>query len=131
MKIKLDENLPRQLAGILGSLGHNVETVIQEGLAGRPDPAIWERTQQEGRFLITQDLDFSDINRFSPGNHHGLLLIRLRSPGRLALASKIRKLFETENVSDWQKCFVVVTDRKLRIQRPKPRQTSTDQRSKI
>jgi len=106
MKIKLDENLPRQLAGILGSLGHNVETVIQEGLAGRPDPAIWERTQQEGRFLITQDLDFSDINRFSPGNHHGLLLIRLRSPGRLALASKIRKLFETENVSDWQKCFV-------------------------
>lgn len=67
MKIKLDENLPSQLAGILGSLGHNVETVIQEGLAGHPDPDIWERTQQEGRFLITQDLDFSDISRFSPG----------------------------------------------------------------
>lgn len=119
MKIKLDENMPAQLVGILGSLGHDVETVIQEGLAGHPDPDIWEQTQQEGRFLITQDLDFSDIKRFSPGNHHGLLLVRLRSPGRLSITRKIRKVFETENASNWQKCFVVVTDRKLRIQRPK------------
>jgi len=44
MKIKLDENLPTQLAGILGSLGHDVETVVQEGLAGFSDADIWERT---------------------------------------------------------------------------------------
>ena len=64
MKIKLDENMPVQLAGILTSLGHDVETVIKEGLAGYSDPAIWDRAQQEGRFLITQDLDFSDIGRY-------------------------------------------------------------------
>lgn len=119
MKVKLDENMPTQLAGILAGLGHDVETVMQEGIAGYPDRDIWERVQQEGRFLITQDLDFSDVGRFSPGKHNGLLLVRLRSPGRLALTRKISKLFETENVLDWQKCFVVVTDRKLRVRRPK------------
>jgi hypothetical protein len=87
MKIKLDENMPAGLAEILVRLGHDVETVPQEGLAGCSDPDIWSSAQREGRFLITQDLDFSDIHRFSPGTHHGLLLVRLRTPGRLALTS--------------------------------------------
>jgi predicted nuclease of predicted toxin-antitoxin system len=87
-------------------------------MAGYPDFDIWERAQQEGRFLITQDLDFSDVERFRPGKHHGLLLVRLRSPGRSALTRKIRKLFETEDVSALQRCFVVLTDRKMRIRRP-------------
>lgn len=119
MKIKLDENMPNLLVATLANLGHDVETVAQEGLAGHSDSDIWKCSQKEGRFLITQDLDFSDIKRFTPGKHHGILLVRLRSPGRLALTRKIGKLFETENVSDWKECFVVVTDRKLRVQRPK------------
>ncbi len=41
MKIKLDENMPAQLAGILERLGNDVETVIQEGLAGHPDSDIF------------------------------------------------------------------------------------------
>jgi predicted nuclease of predicted toxin-antitoxin system len=118
MRAKLDENMPARLAPILTNLGHSVETVIQEGMAGYPDSRIWERAQQENRFLITQDLDFSDIHRFSPGSHYGLLLVRLRSPGRVALTSKIRELFENEDVSVWQNCFVVVTDRKLRVRHP-------------
>jgi len=63
-----------------------------------PDSQIWERAQKEGRFLITQDLDFMDSGRFSPREHHGLLLVRLRSPGRPALTGKIRNLFETDRL---------------------------------
>lgn len=119
MRIKLDENIPTRLAGTLSALGHEVDTVMQEGMTGRPDTDVWERAQQDGRFLITQDLDFSNIRRFTPGGHHGLLLVRLRSPGRQILAKKIQALFETEDCSGWQRCFVVVTDKKLRVQRPK------------
>ena len=118
MKIKLDENMPGQMVSVLANLGHNVETVIQEGMAGYPDGNIWRRAQQEGRFLITQDLDFSDINIFAPGTHHGILLVRMHSPGRLALTLRVRTLFESEDVSDWDGCFVVASDRKLRIRRP-------------
>jgi predicted nuclease of predicted toxin-antitoxin system len=35
--------------------------VPEEGLVGSDDHEIWEATQNAGRFLITQDLDFSDV----------------------------------------------------------------------
>ena len=76
MKIKLDENLPARLVPILQRHGHDVDTVPEEQLSGRPDTEIWQAVGTEGRFLITQDLDFSDTRQFAPGTHAGLLLVR-------------------------------------------------------
>jgi predicted nuclease of predicted toxin-antitoxin system len=45
MKIKLDENIPVQLAGILATLGHEADTVADEKLKGQPDPTIWQVAQ--------------------------------------------------------------------------------------
>ena len=74
MKIKLDENLPDRLVAVLTGLGHNVDTVRTEQLTGRADPDVWSAAQAAQRFLITQDLDFSDVRRYTPGTHAGLLL---------------------------------------------------------
>lgn len=90
MKVKLDENIPVRLAGELGMLGHDVDTVASEGLKGSPDGEIWRAARHDGRFLITQDLDFSDVRQFEPGTHAGLLLVRLREPGANALVTRIR-----------------------------------------
>ena len=118
MKIKLDENIPSELKQILSSMGQDVEKVMDEELVGRSDSQIWDSAQREGRFLITQDLDFSDIRIFKPGQHYGILLVRLRSPGRLALIERIKELFEKEESESWRKGFIVVTDRKLRMRLP-------------
>jgi len=67
MKVKLDENIPVRLAGDLAILGHDVDTVASEGLKGKPDGAVWSAARRDERFLITQDLDFSDIRQFKPG----------------------------------------------------------------
>ena len=80
--------------------------------------------QSEERFVITQDLDFSDIRKFAPGSHAGLLLVRRSSPGREALRVRVKILFENEDVSAWSGCFVVATDRKLRVSRPHPSGTA-------
>ena len=100
MRIKLDENIPATLASILSKLGHDVDTVLKQRLGGGDDSR-----------------DFSDIRGLSPGTHHGLLLLRLRDPGRNALARRIRASFETEDVHNWAGCVVVATDRKIRIRR--------------
>jgi predicted nuclease of predicted toxin-antitoxin system len=121
MKIKLDENLPSSLIGDLAALGHDVDSVPTEGLAGHPDPDIFEAAQKAQRFLVTQDLDFSDVRKFAPGTHEGLLLLRLANPGRLALRQRVRSLFEGESVQEWARCFVVATERKIRIRRPRER----------
>jgi predicted nuclease of predicted toxin-antitoxin system len=118
VKIKLDENLPFRLVRILGQFGHETDTVAQEGLAGQDDTRVWDAAQRAGRFLITQDLDFSDIRRFTPGTHKGILLVRLREPGRIALMSRIRDVFHVEKVEDWNGCFVVATEHKIRVRRP-------------
>ncbi len=122
MKIKLDENLPSSLAKTLASLGHDADTAPAEGLTGQPDPVVWRAAQRGGRFLITQDLDFSDLRRYEPGTHAGVLLVRLRAPGRQALARIIETLFRHEDVETWQGCLVVATERKHRVRRPAPRQ---------
>jgi predicted nuclease of predicted toxin-antitoxin system len=118
VKVKLDENLPARLAQLLAHLGHEADTVPQEGLAGRSDDEVWKAAQAAGSFLITQDLDFSDLRRFTPGTHHGLLLVRLRVPSREALVRRIGALFQTEPVETWKRAFVLVTDLKLRVRRP-------------
>jgi len=66
MRLKLDENLPESLLASLSALGHEVDNVRLQGLVGHPDPSIWQAAQASGRFLITQDLDFSDIRQFKP-----------------------------------------------------------------
>ncbi len=118
MKIKLDENLPERLIPALTALGHDMDTVYVERLNGQADPNVWTATQAAQRFFITQDLDFSDIRRYTPGTHAGLLLVRLAHPGRNALFERVSSVFETEDVEGWAGCLVVVTDRKVRVRRP-------------
>lgn len=115
MNIKLDENLPERLVSTLQALGHDVDTVRSEHLAGRDDDEVWQAAH---RFLITQDLDFSDVRRFTPGTHAGFLLVRLAQPGRNALAARVAILFATEQVDQRRGCLVVATEHKVRVKRP-------------
>jgi predicted nuclease of predicted toxin-antitoxin system len=118
MQIKLDENLPNELAQILAGLAHDVDTVLDEGLAGCDDASVWLAVQQTRRFFVTQDLDFSDIRQFTPGTHPGILLVRLENASRAALIHRVRQIFENEDVTDFSGCLVVATEHKLRIRRP-------------
>ena len=116
MKIKLDENPPVRLVGALAQHGHDTQTVIDENLAGYPDEAVWHAAVTEQRFLITQDLDFSDTRKFMPGAHPGIPLVRLREPGGQRLLEKVSAI--AGDIDGWFGCFVVLTDHKIRIKRP-------------
>lgn len=118
MRIKLDENIPVQLKDSLARLSHDTDTVAEERLSGSDDLRVWSAAQGAHRFLVTQDLDFSDARRFAPGTHHGILLVRLGNPSRSELILQIETVFRQEAVESWAHCFVVLTDRKIRIRRP-------------
>ncbi|MGB8473117.1 MAG: DUF5615 family PIN-like protein [Candidatus Acidiferrum sp.] len=124
MKIKLDENLPASLTSLIESRGHEVYSICEEGLIGHTDVEVWSAAQRESRFLITQDLDFPDLRRFFPGTHHGILLVRLRTPNRENLALRVAEIFRTEDVESWVGCFVVATERKIRLLKPPHKQNS-------
>jgi len=118
MNIKLDENIPYGLVNILADMGHIVDTVPDEGLIGADDSKVWASSRKHERFFITQDLDFSDMRRFKPGPHPGILLVRLKNPGSFALTERIRNVFIHEKIEDWRGCFVVITENKIRVRYP-------------
>ena len=118
MRIKLDECVPVVVAERLAQQGHDVHIVHQEGLAGAPDQTIWLAAQRESRFLITTDLDFSDIRQYRPGTHAGVLLIRLKHEGQANISQLVDWLFASHAAQSWTGCFVVASDHKVRVRRP-------------
>jgi hypothetical protein len=60
---------------------------------------------------------FSDTRQFTPGTHHGLFLIRLDSPSRINLIKRAEEVFRFEPIETWRGCFVVITQRKIRVRR--------------
>jgi predicted nuclease of predicted toxin-antitoxin system len=101
MKVKLDENVSSLALEPLRLLGHDVDSVIEEQLAGAEDSAVWAAAQHEQRLLVTSDLDFSDVRKFAPGTHHGLVLLRLREPSRRAIEKRVLGLFEGGEAESW------------------------------
>jgi predicted nuclease of predicted toxin-antitoxin system len=117
LKIKLDENIPTSLVSILSGLGHDVDTVVSEGLKGRDDETVREAARADNRFLITQDLDFSDQRQFASTDATGVMLVRLHTPGREELADRVKFAFAEGDLNAWHRSLVVVGDRKIRVRK--------------
>lgn len=77
MKIKIDENLPGSLVGILEDAGHDASTVHDESLQGAKDSQIYAAIIDEQRVLITLDIGFSDIRTYQHSKQSGINVLRL------------------------------------------------------
>jgi predicted nuclease of predicted toxin-antitoxin system len=115
MKIKLDENLPEEASIVLGNAGHDVSTVRKQGLSGRPDSDVIGICAQEGRALITLDLDFANVRAYPPEDYHGIVVLRLDHQDKanvLAVAARLLDPLEEEPLTGrlW-----VVDERRIRI----------------
>ena len=116
--LKLDENLGHTHIRLLRSSGYSADRVYDEGLSGENDDIVWQRTCDEGRFFITLDLDFSDIRRFPPGTHPGILLLRPRSRGRQAVLTVLSRVVREYPLDTLKGCLVVADETRTRIRRP-------------
>ena len=116
MKLKLDENLSRHLAPMLAQFGHDVDTVADEGLLGKPDAEVAIAALQANRLLLTVDLDFSDIRRFPPGTHPGIIVFRPRAAaGPLEINRFVESFVRTNLLDELAGCLVVVDPARTRI----------------
>ena len=116
--VKLDENLGQTHVHFLKKLGYQADRVHDEGLSGAADETVWQRVVAEGRFLVTLDLDFSDIRRFRPGSHPGILLIRARSKGRGAVLTVLRRILAEQRLEELRGCLAVADEDLTRVRRP-------------
>ena len=101
MRLKVDENLPTDVAELLGSAGHDALTVFDQQLVGGGDSRILDVCREEGRALITLDLDFSDVRSYPPQGYFGLVVLRLQRQDKAYVLEAIRRiipLFENEQI---------------------------------
>ena len=100
MKLKLDENLPAELVTHIRALGHDADTVIDEGLGGAPDPAVLEAARAADRILFTLDKGIANLQRYPIHQHAGVVLFRPDTSGRSAVIAFVRerlnKVFELD-----------------------------------
>jgi predicted nuclease of predicted toxin-antitoxin system len=116
--VKLDEHLGNAHLQLLRDSSYDVDTVLGERLAGSSDELLWSRVVADGRFLITLDLDFSDVRRFPPGTHPGILLVRARSTSSSAVLKVLRRVVAERALEDLRGCLAVADERITRIRWP-------------
>lgn len=118
MRIKIDEDLPKRVAEAVRGVVPDTLTVIEEGLSGVLDPALWETAQKEQRFLITGDKAFANIKQYPPGTHAGVLLLRPDEDGIPETLNLIKDVLKLGILESLGGCIAVATPRRLRVRRP-------------
>ena len=68
MKFKIDENLPAEAAATLRQFGYVADTVADENLSG------------------------SNIRAYPPGEHSGIIVLRLKRQDKATVLSYVRRL---------------------------------------
>ena len=114
MKFKLDENLPTELAADLRALGHDAETVLDEGLRGAADATLVQVAAAEARILLTLDKGIANLLRYPPHEHAGLVLFRPDSSGRRAVLEFARSFLPRLLEMDLQKRVTVAGPSRIR-----------------
>ncbi|MEH2294627.1 DUF5615 family PIN-like protein [Nostoc sp.] len=94
-----------------------VESLLQLILSLSDEERSLEQVCAEERFFITLDLDFSDIRRFPPGTHPGILLLRSHNRSRQAVLEILSGVVQEQSLEKLKGCLVVADDIQTRIRR--------------
>jgi predicted nuclease of predicted toxin-antitoxin system len=118
MRIKVDEDLPAHVAEMLWEHGYEAQTVLEQGMGGWKDSALWELVQEEQRFLVTADKGFADIRTYPPGTHAGVMLLRPDQDGIRPILQLLQQVLENYDLRALGAMITVVSPRGIRIRRP-------------
>ena len=80
--VKVDEDLPVQVADCFSRAGYSATTVRIQGWSGISDQKLWRRVQVEDRILVTADKGFGNIRLFQPSPMTAIVLLRTPQQSR-------------------------------------------------
>jgi predicted nuclease of predicted toxin-antitoxin system len=112
LKLKIDENLPRECAEALRGAGFEADTVADESLAGAEDSVIAAKSRNEDRILITLDLDFANIRAYPPAEYAGIIVLRSKKQDKHCVLALVQRIvLHLTNRSPAGELWIVESDR--------------------
>jgi predicted nuclease of predicted toxin-antitoxin system len=119
VKLKLDENIGQRGAELLRAGGHDIATVVEQGLQGTSDERLFEVCAGEGRALITLDRDFGQVLRFPLAGSPGVAVLELGPrPSQKALEERMRELMTFLRSHELKGSLWIVEPGRVRIHLP-------------
>ena len=113
MNISVNENVSGTVIRLLREVGHDV-LVAKESMAGAPDEEILERSQREGRLVVTHDKDFGELAyRYGLPADCGVVLIRLAGTNSQSDSKYVFEVLQSRD--DWVGHFSVVEYGRVRM----------------
>ena len=115
MKLFTDECVYQITVEALRSWGHNVVTTQEQNLAGEVDDVQLQEAIKQGRILITNDLDFSNIRRYPLANHCGIIVLKIRPRILNEVHAVLRTLLDRSSQEGLHQSLVIIDRNKYRI----------------
>ncbi|HDL86111.1 MAG TPA: hypothetical protein ENH11_07295 [Candidatus Acetothermia bacterium] len=94
--------------------GWEVRTVKEIGLQGAKDSQVLKKAQEMGAVLITRDMDFGDIRRFSPSAYQGVIVLKMTYRGSDEVHAVLRKMLQEVKEDEFAGTLFVVDHNKWR-----------------
>jgi predicted nuclease of predicted toxin-antitoxin system len=115
LKFKVDENLPVEAAALLAAAGHDVVTAVDQNLGGQRDPKVAFVCRDEGRAIVTLDLDFANIRLYPPADYSGIVVLRLARLDKHSLLRSLSRITPLFNQEPLNGKLWIVNETRVRI----------------
>jgi predicted nuclease of predicted toxin-antitoxin system len=91
---------------------------VLTGLTGAVDPDVVAAATAEGRVIITLDRGMGDIRAYPPGNHAGIVVLRLADQSAPTVIDAITDLASSADLEALAGAVAVLQRGLLRIRHP-------------
>lgn len=109
-----DVSIPQSLLALARQHGHSAVHVRDYQMARASDSEILQRASEEGRIVLTVDVDFARETVFAPYPVTGVILFRLKNPPAALLTEAFKRVLDTLSERDLVNHFVTVEPRRIR-----------------
>jgi predicted nuclease of predicted toxin-antitoxin system len=116
MHLLADQDVWATTVSFLRSLGHDVTTASDLGLAQADDDELLSTAQQQARILLTRDRDYGSLV-FVQGNAPGVIFLRILPSTKATVHGELERVLTLYSEAELQTAFVVVEPGRHRIRR--------------
>ena len=115
MKFLADMGISLRTVAFLRDLGHDAVHLYEQGLGRLSDPDILRKARDEGRVLLTHDLDFGELMAASGANLPSVVVFRLRDMRPDGVSAHLREVVTEYHEMLEKGVIVSVSERQIRL----------------